>query len=392
MRRFTVRMPSLIVLLTGVVLLGPVLIACDSASTTHHAPAQLCDHGACLAYVDWAVGIDKTINQQAVGYTYLILDHGLVVAKKTFGLAHTDADPPVVALASAYRMNSASVTKTLTAVAALKLLAARHVSIDTPIYSFLPKSWILGPNVKTITFRALLTHTSGIRSSHDLATSYDDLRTLIAQGINLSDTVYHYQNQNFALFRILIPYLNGFDDTGIADIGVATSQRYLEYMNRVYGRYFHVSCNPQASGSLHILSYPYPAGSSHGIDWGDWTTICGGGGLQLSADEMGIFLIQLNLNVFLPADQLQQMYDNLLGWDYLFANTRHGRCITKNGVLYNGPTFLSTLLVYCPTTGLGFVGLANSRLGSATTANYGFPGSWDDIVQHAYDAAWKPQS
>ncbi len=93
--------------------------------------------------------------------------------------------------------------------------------------------------------RALLTHTSGIRSSHDLATSYDDLRTLIAQGINLSDKVYHYQNQNFALFRILIPYLNRFDDTGVADIGAATSQRYLEYMNRVYGRYFHVSCNPK---------------------------------------------------------------------------------------------------------------------------------------------------
>jgi len=107
---------------------------------------------------------------------------------------------------------------------------------------------------------------------------------------------------------------------------------------------------------------------------------------------MALFLRQLNRNVFLPAEQLQQMYDHLLGWDYLFANTRYGRCITKNGVLYNGPAFLSTLLVSCPMTGLGFVGLANSRLGSATTANYGFPGSWDDIVQHAYDAAWKPQS
>jgi len=267
MCRFTVRVPSLMVLLIGAVLLGPVLISCDSDSTTHNAPAEICDHGACLVYVDWAAGIDKAINQHAVGYTYLILDHGLVVAQKTFGLAHTDADPPAVAFSSAYRMNIASVTKTLTAVAALKLLAARHMSIDTPIYSYLPRSWILGQNVKTITFRALLTHTSGIRSSHDLATSYDDLRTLIAQGINLSDQVYHYQNQNFALFRILIPYLNGFDDTGIADLGAATSQRYLEYMNRVYGRYFPVSCNPYASGSPHILSYPIlpvPATASTG--------------------------------------------------------------------------------------------------------------------------------
>ncbi|HLZ61640.1 MAG TPA: hypothetical protein VKR06_32245 [Ktedonosporobacter sp.] len=53
---------------------------------------------------------------------------------------------------------------------------------------------------------------------------------------------------------------------------------------------------------------------------------------------------------------------------------------------------LAFLLVYCPTIGLGFVGLANSRLGSATTAGYGLPGSWDSIVQTAYDATWKPQS
>jgi len=218
------------------------------------------------------------------------------------------------------------------------------------------------------------------------------LRTLIAQGINLSDKVYHYQNHNFALFRILIPYLNGFDDSGVTDIGTATSLHYLEYMNSVYGSYFKVTCDPNASAGTHILSYPYPAGSSQGIDWGDWTAICGGGGLQLSVDEMGDFLTQLNRDVFLPAEGLQQMYDNLLGWDYLFANTKHGRCLTKNGALHDTSALLNTLLAYCPTTGLGFVGLANSRLGSATTANYGFPGSWDDIVQNAYNAAWKPQS
>jgi hypothetical protein len=393
MHRFTLHLPSLIVLLVGVMLLGPLLIACGGPNTPNKASSQICDNGECLAYADWATGIDAAINQQAVGYTYLILDHGRVVASKTFGLAHTDADSPAVALSRDDRMNIASVTKTLTAVAALKLLAAKHVFIDTPIYSYLPKSWTLGPNIKTITFRELLTHTSGIRSSQDLATGYDDLRTLIAQGINLSNKVYHYQNHNFALFRILIPYLNGFDDTGVTDIGAATSQQYLAYMNSVYGSYFNVTCDPNANAGTHILSYPYPAGSSHGIDWGDWTAICGGGGLQLSVDEMGVFLTQLNFDVFLPAEGLQQMYDNLLGWDYLFANTRHSKCITKNGVLLSrGAAFLSTLLVYCRTTGLGFVGLANSRLGSATTANNGFPGSWDDIVQNAYNAAWKPQS
>jgi CubicO group peptidase (beta-lactamase class C family) len=394
MHRFTLHPTSLMILLVGVMLLEPLLVACGGPSTPPQAPpkasSQVCDNGQCLAYADWAAGIDNAIDQQAVGYTYLILDHGRVVASKTFGLARTAADPPAVALSPDDSMNIASVSKTLTAVAALKLLAARHVSVDTPIYTYLPKSWTLGPNSKTITFRELLTHTSGIRSSQSLATGYDDLRTLIAQGIKLSDKVYYYQNQNFALFRILIPYLNGFDDRGVTDIGVQTSQLYLGYMNSVYDKYFYVTCDPDEGTGTPILSYPYPALESNGIDWGDETAICGAGGLQLSVDEMGVFLTQLNSGAFLTADQLQQMYDNLFGWDYLFDNTRHGQCLTKPGLLTNDVALLSTLLVYCRTTGLGFVGLANSTLGSATYAHNGLPGSWDDIVQDAYNAAWKP--
>jgi hypothetical protein len=37
---------------------------------------------------------------------------------------------------------------------------------------------------------------------------------------------------------------------------------------------------------------------------------------------------------------------------------------------------------------LGFVGIANSLLDFTTTANYGLPGSWDDLVQTAYSEAW----
>src|SRR5712691_9385934 len=113
MHRFTLHLPSLIVLLVGVMLLEPLLIACGGPNK---ASPQICDNGECLAYADWATNIDAAINQQAVGYTYLILDHGRVVTSKTFGLAHTNADSPAVALSPDDRMNIASVTKTLTAV------------------------------------------------------------------------------------------------------------------------------------------------------------------------------------------------------------------------------------------------------------------------------------
>ncbi len=52
---------------------------------------------------------------------------------------------------------------------------------------------------------------------------------------------------------------------------------------------------------------------------------------------------------------------------------------------------LSSLYVYCPDTGLGFVGLANSTLPVMATHNYGFRGALDDVVFQAYTASWKPQ-
>ena len=394
MHYFTRHLTSIMILLIGVILLGPLMVACNDSTSPRKAVAQLCDKGQCLAYADWAAGIDYLIGRHAVGYSYLILNHGHVVVRKAFGLARTSDDPPKAPLSPIAQMNIASVSKTLTAVATLKLLATKHVSVDTPIYLYLPKSWKMGPNIKTITFRELLTHFSGIRGSQGSTLDYGGLQTLIAGGISLSDKGYSYQNQNFALFRILIPYLNGFNDRGVPDIGKATSQLYIAYMNSVYGRYFKVTCNPNMRVGTHTLAYPYPTLGDNGTDFGDVTaTSCGAGGLQLSADEMGVFLTQLNLGAFLPADQLQQMYDNLFGWDYLFDNTEHSECVTKNGYLTNGiASTMSTLLVYCRTTGLGFVGLANSPLGSATTANRGYAGAWDDIVQNAYNAAWKVQS
>jgi len=349
---------------------------------------QICDKGECLVYSDWAQKIDDAIHQQAVGFSYAILDRGQIVAENSFGLARTSTDGPAVAMTADLRMDIASVSKTLTTVAALKLLAAKQISLDSPIYPYLPQSWTFGPNVQTITFKELMTHTSGLRSNQDLATGYTDLQNLIAQGIKLSNKVYHYQNHNFALFRILIPYINGFDDSGVSDIGSATSQLYLQYMQGTYGSYFGVSFNPAEDPTPGILSYPFPAGSTPGIDWGDLTQIGGGGGLQLSVHEMATFLDQLYADSILSSAQLSQMLNEMLGWDYVFNDTQHGSCIAKNGGLGNGSATLSTLIVFCPDTGLGFVGLTNSSLG---TNGDGSPTSWDDIVPNAYSASWKPQ-
>ncbi len=216
----------------------------------------------------------------------------------------------------------------------------------------------------------------------------------MAQNIVPANKVYKYQNANFALFRILIPYLNGFNDTGVQDLAGATDQRYLTYMNSVYNPDIPITCTP---GNNPVLSYPYPAGATLGNSWGDWADLCGGGGLQLSVNQMGIFMAHLMLSVYLPKTSnnpnettLPAMVSNKYGWDYTWPNT-HGNCVAKNGDLGGGMPYvpiLSSLYVYCSDTGLGFVGLANSNLPVMPVHNYGFSGALDDIVFQAYTASW----
>ncbi len=102
-------------------------------------------------------------------------------------------------------------------------------------------------------------------------------------------------------------------------------------------------------------------------DWADlrWQ----GGGLQLSVNQMGIFMAHLMLSVYLPKTSnnpnettLPTMVSNKYGWDYTWPNT-HGNCVAKNGDLGGGtpyvPILSSLSAVYCSDTGLS--GLRRSR-------------------------------
>jgi CubicO group peptidase (beta-lactamase class C family) len=241
-----------------------------------------------------------------------------------------------------------------------------------------------------------MTHKSGIRDPSSLGTSYAGLKGIMAQSITTKAP--QYQNANFALFRILFTYINGYNDTNKtdADIQTATDQGYLTYMKSIYEPDIKITCKP---GLNPVLSYPYPPGSTNGTDWADWTDLCGGGGLQLSVTDMGVFMAHLMLGTYLPKTSnnanevtLSQMVSNMYGWDYQWPNT-YGNCVVKNGDLGFGNPFipwLSTLYVYCPDTGLGFVGLANSTLPNQSPHNYGFSGALDDIVFQSYTATWKP--
>ncbi len=99
----------------------------------------------------------------AKGWAFAIDTNGTRAAEDAGG----DARPPTeshLAMTETRRLNIASVSKTITAVAVLRLLEAAGLTIDDKIWPFLPDSWMLGPGITGLRFRDLLRHESGLTS------------------------------------------------------------------------------------------------------------------------------------------------------------------------------------------------------------------------------------
>jgi hypothetical protein len=168
---------------------------------------RVCTPGACISLSRLAHSIDAQLKGKVVGYVALVGQSQVVAS----GLARTAADPPKLAMGPDVMVNVASVGKMFTTIAVLKSLARHHLSIDSPIWPFLPPDWVKGPGIDTITFRELLTHRAGFRLDSTRVFETDNAaREQIKQGIQQIDKhVADYNNINFTIFRDMRPSWRG---------------------------------------------------------------------------------------------------------------------------------------------------------------------------------------
>lgn len=208
--------------------------------------------------------IERIMNNIAAtfGYSYFIMKlakpgNGSRVVE-TFGRARgaavlltTDTVGPKIPMTMSHRVEVASTSKTITAVAALNLLADNGLSVDSKVHPYLPHDWNVGSIAKELTFRHLLEHTSalpeedgsGVHKS-DVHNDPQDPLTQASKFIDeeslttvLPGSLYGsmkktlelgparnvpdpkgplYRNINYALFRILIPYIIDAEKMNVA--------------------------------------------------------------------------------------------------------------------------------------------------------------------------------
>jgi CubicO group peptidase (beta-lactamase class C family) len=271
----------------------------------------------------------------AFGWQFAIAKDGEVVATGKGGSAISKADNngTAVAMTPYMKMELASVTKNITAVATMKLLRRNNLTVESLVYPYLPSGWVLGPGFDKVKFKHLLTHTSGINQA--LAAMPDETRPkdntwaamkVIVENGTQVDSQRQYKNANFALLRVLNAKLwnesGGAKYVGDYKVPVTAANHtayVLDYMRKFIfepAGLPNVGCIP-TSTKTGVRSYVKNATqSSLGTVMGTNSDECAGArGIALSSVQLVTYLAALRHGSIIEAADLETMDQLRAGWN-----------------------------------------------------------------------------
>lgn len=321
---------------------------------------------------------------------------------------------PPTAMTSRSRMGVMSMSKTLTAAAVVHRIAAmidsgEDISIDSKIAPFLPSRWQHGPHVDQMTFRHLLTHTSGLTEVGDPPDKdpdvYANLEKTIAQGSTGLLTEPSYANANYCLFRIILPYLHlghqffDFIENGPSGSSLMPTLTGADYVSYVITHVLTpslidgVSVTPSGP-TPYTLWYKTTDTSQHWQDGpnGDALLRTGAGYWNMSAREFGSFIAHLRHGSIISKSHWKWMYENPIGTPspgrapaglglWVFQGGKHGTYYGHNGgfeAWTNGPGAYGGWMAYPDGTTAVFLVNSDNIIGKEPEF---------DILMPAYDAA-----
>ena len=260
-------------------------------------------------FAKWSDVIHRACDGKlAGGYAFEVLDSGRIVAKGAEGWARTPWQKvnPSVKWTLDKPMGVASVSKTITAVALLKLWeeTGEKFSLDDPFWPHIkqicPEAHA---DVQRVTIRQLLTHKSGFKNGGDV-TDLKGLQKLLNQPLaHKPGTFEEYQNNNFYIIHLLIEQIGHTEYTPyvkahvLAPMGITRMETHFEAKEPMCG---YVKLGAKRPG------YPF-----------DWTceSWAGAAGWYASVADLGRFLTGLREYKVLNRQTTDVMLKNNMGWD-----------------------------------------------------------------------------
>jgi Beta-lactamase len=292
--------------------------------------------------------IEQIVAPLSLGYSYVIYQNGNLAKFGNGGYAVFPSDKQ-----SAFRrMNCASMSKTITAAAALKAIFINDmngfgVTVNSSIFSFLPAAWRAkhGPNVPNMTFAQVLSHTAGLTGTQ----SEDGLtQDAVAQSVLLGDIFCpnpcktNYRNVNYCLMRTIIPHMI----TPNPDVTLSLFDSFPAVLGSIYVKFAQEQVLKPCSVvdvSIHPTGVkPYtkyydfnnPFATAHSENT-DRLSTCGSTWWNIAADEYARFLVGLSTGKIFPTAFYNSMQSLQLGmFQYGATPAGGGQAVTYYG--HNG--------------------------------------------------------
>lgn len=155
--------------------------------------------------------IDKFLSSRNLsGYAYAMFVDGQWVAAASGqgGQLRKAIDAPAALHSTLARQEIASCSKYITTLAMVRMLDRAGLPLDAPIGTYLPAYMNAIASVRAITFRQLLSHHSGlVGGMNDINITLAKMQQSVQTSNGTQFDTYQYNNMNFALCRLLLPYV-----------------------------------------------------------------------------------------------------------------------------------------------------------------------------------------
>jgi CubicO group peptidase (beta-lactamase class C family) len=207
-------------------------------------------------------------------------------------------------------MGVASVSKTVTAVAMLKLWEESRgtdhaFSLDDPFWprirNLCPKA---SDDVKQVTIRQLLVHRGGFKKVDDCKTPHDVELLLVQPLAHKPGSASEYHNNNYYILRLLIEQIGN----------VAYTPYVKEHVLRPMGI---TGMETHYQSLQPMCGYLKPGAQRPGFPF-DWKCepLAGPAGWYASVNDLVRFLTGVRSHKVLRADTTAMMHNESLGWDF----------------------------------------------------------------------------
>lgn len=264
-----------------------------------------------------------------VGYAYAIYQNGVPVAigGSGYAIAPNDDFPEGVPMTVDTRMQIASCSKPITAIALLHLLQENNLSVETKAWQILKKKHKNpGKYVELITISDLLSHSTGYNFGYIESPYHINAQELLSKDIpNKPDGKYRYSNINTALARLVLEILPGLN-----------YQEYVKQniLNPAGVGQMKLNISPEEAIYVYLYGENIDIGKPMVIDFSDEAAAYG---WYSTINEMVQFLESVRTGKFLSKENTDKMFENGLGWgkkqtDYGDVYMHDGQWVIENNI------------------------------------------------------------